>query len=92
MQRINVIKYIEEQTKKDLWDFQEIKLMLYGNEYYRTPLYCFNKKGPYMYESIYKKGLQDKSQVANRIQYIKQMGYYFKKYNVYNNILTVVFE
>lgn len=80
MKRINVIKYIEKQTKKDLWDFQEIILILDGDKYTHKPLYHFSKKGPYMYESIYRKGLENKSQIFNRMQKIRQDGYYFKKY------------
>lgn len=114
--RINIIKYIEEQENKDIWDYQKIVIILDGEKYSHKPLYLFEwsnfettryrsdfdamidncDEDDRTYECIYveyihKKQIKNKSQIANRIQYIKQSGYKFSCYNVVENSLTIVF-
>lgn len=96
MQRINIIKYIEEKENKDIWDYNNILLIMDGKKYTHTPIYDFvySYSGDIkrFHEFIQNKMIISKSQIANRIQYIKQSGYKFSCYNVVEDTLTIVFE
>lgn len=102
--RINIIKYIEKKECKDIFhDFDEILIFCVdkdGDECLTYNLekdhsiYCRPKEESknIFIESIYGVDIQTKSQIANRIQYIKQSGYKFKEYFTNENSLTIVFE
>ena len=94
--RINIIKHVEEKESKNIWDYDHISIIIDGQKYSYAPVYDFI----YSYaddikrfhEFVQNKIIISKSQIANRIQYIKQSGYKFKEYSVCENSLTIVFE
>lgn len=91
--KINIIKYIEEKENKDIFqDYYSILIILDGQKYSRKPLYRFMPMHKAYNEEVYNKTITNKSQIANRIQYIKQSGYKFKEYIVNDDTLTIVFE
>ena len=96
--RINIIKHVEAQEGKDIFqDFEEIRFILDGQKYSHKPLYCFKKRfgcgfADVFLELVHNKFMRNINQIANRIQYIKQSGYKFKEYFINENSLTIVFE
>lgn len=96
--RINIIKHVEAQEGKDIFqDFEEIRFILDGQKYSHKPLYCFKKCfgcgfADVFLETMHNKFVRNTKEIANRIQYIKQSGYKFKEYFTNENSLTIVFE
>ena len=102
--RINIIKHIEEKEGKDIFqDYDEILIFYIDKEGDECLTYSLHKdhiikcrpkeeSKNIFEESIYGVDIKNKSQIANRIQYIKQSGYIFKEYFVSENSLTIVFE
>lgn len=95
--RINIIKHIEEKEDKDIFqDYNEILMILDGEKYTHAPIYDFiysyADDVKRFHEFVQNKIIISKSQIANRIQYIKQSGYKFKEYFTCDNSLTIVFE
>ena len=87
----------EEQEQKDIFlGYDDITLTIntlgYSGLLFKKHEYYFVKELDYFIEVQKQKKIEDKSQIANRIQYIKQSGYIFKEYFVYENSLTIVFE
>ena len=97
MQRINIIKHIEEKENVDIFqDYNEIRFILDGEKYTHKPLYDFiysySDDVKRFHEMVQSKIILCKPQIANRIQYIKQSGYKFKNYTVVDKTLTIIFE
>jgi len=95
--RLNVIKHIEEKENADIFQgYNEIIFILDGEKYIHTPLYDFiysySDDIKRFYEEVQNKMILCKSQIANRIQYVKQSGYSFKEYKVVDKTLAIVFE
>ena len=95
--RINIIKHIEEKENRDIFqEFDDITFTInsIGNSglLFKKHEYYFVKELDYFIEVQKQKRIECKSQIANRIQYIKQSGYKFKEYFVCDNSLTIVFE
>ena len=98
MKRINIIKHIEEKENIDIWNYDRI------NIYYTT----YSKNGTELSGYILDKCigpletafldlgknkiLRNKSQIHNRLQYIKQSGYEFEGYSAVDNTLTINFK
>lgn len=101
--RLNIIKHIEEKEGKDIWEYDEILIFCINKEDDECLIYSLEKldslycrpKGEYeniFEEKIHGVDIKNKSQIHNRIQYIKQSGYNFKNYSVVDDTLTIVFE
>lgn len=101
--RINIIKYIEEKERKDIFlDYDDIELRIpthigSNGEFLYKIAYAFNKKygcgfADVFLENVHNKFVRNSKEIANRIQYIKQSGYKFKEYFTNENSLTIVFE
>lgn len=89
----NIIKYIEAQEDKDIWNYNEIYITSNDEKYDYTFVKSNNKYlKSLFYEKIKENVIENKSQIANRIQYIKQSGYKFKEYSVIDNTLSIIFE
>ena len=93
--RLNIIKHIEEKEGKDIWDYKVIDIntkvtKVYYNNY--NILSPENMGKHLKLEYNHNKIIENKSQIYNRIQYMKQSGYVFKNYSVVDDMLTIVFE
>lgn len=89
----NIIKYIEEKENKDIWYYNGINIITNDKKYNYKFIKSTNKYLENLfYEKINGSVIKNKSQIANRIQYIKQSGYKFKEYSSIDETLSIVFE
>ena len=94
---IKIILAGDKYSHKPVYRFEKSLFETTPNIYYDRyfGLGCDEEDKSYEYiciEYIHNKEIKNKSQIANRIQYIKQSGYKFKEYSTVDNTLSITFE
>jgi len=71
----NIVKYVEKQTNKDIMDFNNIIIYVFENRHYNVKYHMSKNSEGILIDCKYSKVITNKSQIHNRLQYIRQSGH-----------------